>query len=107
MALTKMLATIVLLLPLVLSFQQYPLGHVCIVDSECMEECCSNDRQYSVEGVCVDAAEHPRCVTRKKLDREILHIFMAFTFTSFIFCATCKVIRDNLDAKKLANLKNY
>lgn len=46
---------------LALASEQKADGEACEVDSECLSQCCSNNKDYSSPGICVDIVDNERC----------------------------------------------
>ena len=67
-----------------------PIGAACLLDEQCASECCTNDRDFSGDGVCTHIDDDDRCHSRKKAYRVFLAIYLAVFTIAIIACSFLK-----------------
>ena len=80
----------------------------CYNDAACNSFCCSNNKDYHVEGLCEPQDLNPRCEKRKKTDITILISFYAIVVPILGMCAYVKVrqVRAHTEYLQLLRIKS-
>jgi len=81
------------------------IGVACYNDSQCESSCCSNDRDYDVEGVCEDIDGNVRCTDRETRDKIVLTCLIFAFFTCTAVCLFMKYIERQKYEMELRALK--
>ena len=78
-------------------------GESCLIDSQCISFCCSNNKNYADnDGICQSIDENPRCEARAKRNMYLLVTLLSFLFLTI---AACSIARHRMDEDKRRNLR--
>ena len=74
-----------------LSLAQIAINGTCETDNQCGSFCCTNNLDYSIEGICAEVDEEPRCEQRKRNDHIGLVCSLLVIWIVVIACGIAKV----------------